>query len=112
MHSEYFIMIVNNSELTHCNLVIKIFRSLSWTLELEITFNADSKDNLVNYEDFEYARLIDSQNSRGGYTFMLSDRLLSHLSKFESNVALLSCEKECDKNKSIEERVVCRTIFH
>lgn len=44
----------------YCNLVIQIFRYLSRTLDLKITFIADLEDDLVNYTDSDYIRLIDS----------------------------------------------------
>ena len=79
---------------TYCNLVIQIFRYLSGTLELGITFTVDSKDKLVGYIDSDYAGLIDGQKFTGGYIFMLSGGLLSHQSKLQSTVALLSCKAE------------------
>ena len=79
---------------THCNLVIQIFRYLSGTLDLGITFTADSKDELVGYTDSDYAGLIDGRKSTGGYIFMLSGGPLSHQSKLQSTVALSSCEAE------------------
>ncbi len=41
----------SNPGLTHCNLVIEIFRYLSGTLDLRIKFTADSEDDLVGYTD-------------------------------------------------------------
>ena len=79
---------------TYCNLVIQIFKYLSGTLDLGITLTADSKDKLVGYTDFDYARLINGQKSTGGYIFMLFGRPLSHLSKVQSIVVLLSCKAE------------------
>ena len=79
---------------THCNLVIQIFRYLSGTLDLKITFTANSEDDLVGYTDSDYAGLIDGRKSIGGYIFMLSGGPLSHQSKLQSTVALSSTEAE------------------
>ena len=79
---------------THCNLVIQIFRYLSETLNLGITFTSDSEDELVGYTDSDYARLIDGRKSTDGYIFMLSVGLLSHQLKLQSTVALSSTEAE------------------
>ena len=79
---------------THCNLVIQIFRYLSGTLDLGITFTADSENDLVGYTDSDYAGLLDGRKSTGGYIFMLSGGPLSHQSKLQSTVALSSTEAE------------------
>lgn len=79
----------SNLGLTHYNLVIQIFRYLFGTLDLGITFTANSKNNLVGYTDFNYAELIDGQKSIGDYIFMLSGGPLSYQSKLQSIVALL-----------------------
>lgn len=49
----------SNPEPTYCNQVIQVFRYLSGTLELGITYTTDSKNKLVGYTDFDYARFID-----------------------------------------------------
>ncbi len=49
-----------NLKLTHCNLVIQIFRYMSGTLDLGITFTPNSEDELVGYTDSDYAKLIGS----------------------------------------------------
>ena len=63
---------------TNCNQVIQIFRYLFGTLDLGITFTADSKDELVGYTDSNYAGFIDGRKSTRGYIFMLSGGPLSH----------------------------------
>ncbi len=79
---------------THCSLVVQVFRYLSGTLDLGITFQADSSDELVGYTDSDYAGLVDGRKSTGGYIFMLSGGPLSHQSKLQNNVALSSTEAE------------------
>ncbi len=78
----------------HCNLVILIFRYLSRTLDLGITFTSDSEDELVGYTDSDYAGLIDGRKSTGGYIFMLSVGPLSNQLKLQSTVVLSSTEAE------------------
>ena len=79
---------------THCNLVVQVFRYLSATLGLGITFNSNSENDLVGYTDSDYAGLVDGRKSTGGYIFMLSGGPLSHQSKLQSTVALSSTEAE------------------
>ncbi len=77
----------SNPGLTHCNLIIQIFRYLSGTFDLGITFTADPEDELVGYIDSDSAGLIDGRKCTGGYIFMLSGGPLSHQSKLHSTVA-------------------------
>ena len=82
----------SNLGLTHCNLVRQIFRYPSVTLGLEITFNANSKDDLVGYTDSDYAGLVHNRKSKDGYIFMLSTGPLSRWAKLQSNISLSSTE--------------------
>ncbi len=84
----------SNSGPTNCNLVVQVFRYLFSTLGLGITFNANSKDDLVGYTDSDYAGLVDGRKSTGGYIFMLSSGSLYHKSKFQITIALSSTEAE------------------
>ncbi len=79
---------------THYNLVVQVFRYLSATLGLGITFNANSENDVVSYTDSDYAGLVDSRKSTCGYIFMLSGGPLSHQSKLQSTVTLSSTEAE------------------
>lgn len=79
----------SNPGLIYCNLIIQIFRYLSGTFDLEITFTANSEDDLVDYTDLNYTGLIDDRKSTGNYIFMLFGGLLSHQSKFQSTITLL-----------------------
>lgn len=78
----------------HYNLVIQIFRYLSRTLNLKITFTTNSKNKLVGYTDSNYTELIDGRKSIGDYIFMLSGGPLSNWSKLQSTIALLLCKVE------------------
>lgn len=44
----------------YCNLIIQILRYLSETFNFIITFIANLRDDLVNYIDSDYVRLINS----------------------------------------------------
>ncbi len=79
---------------TNCSLVVQVFRYLFGTLDLGITFQADSIDKLVNYTDSDYAGLVDGRKSTGRYIFMLSGGPLSHQSKLQNTVASSSNEAE------------------
>ena len=83
-----------NPRPTHCNLVKQIFRYFSGTLDLGLTFTADSEDDLVGYTDYDYGGLIDGRKSIGGYILVLSGGPLSHQSKLQSTVALSSAKAE------------------
>ena len=48
------------------SVVTQIFRHLSGTLDLEITFTTDSKDDLVSCTDSDYAGLLEGRKSTGG----------------------------------------------
>ncbi len=91
---------------TDCNLVIQIFRYLSRTLNLEITFTAASKNELVSYTNSDYAGLIDGRKSKSGYIFMLSGGPLSHQSKLQNTVALSSTEAEYMATTEAEKKVL------
>lgn len=77
----YLVKILNcyysNLEITHCNLIISIFRYLLKIFDIEIIFIINSKNNLINYIDFNYIKLIDGQNFVGSYIFILFGRALS-----------------------------------
>ena len=79
---------------THIELVKQIFRYISGTIEIGLTFRADSPDELIGYCDSDWAGLVDGRKSTGGYVWMLSGCPISHQSKRQSIVALSSCEAE------------------
>ena len=52
---------------THIELVKKIFCYISGTIDIGLTFRADSPNNLVAYRDSDWAGLVDRRKSTGGY---------------------------------------------
>ena len=78
----------------HYFLVVQIFRYLSGTLDLGIIFMANSNDKLIGYSDSDYAGFVDSQKSTGEYIFILSGGFLSHQSKLQNIVSLLSTKSK------------------
>ena len=74
----------------HCNSVTQIFRYLAETLELGITFESDSIDDLVGYTGSDWAGLKYRRKSTGGYAFLLSGGPVSHQPKQQPTVALFS----------------------
>lgn len=79
---------------------------MSKIINLRIIFSANSEDNLVNYIDSNYIRLIDSQKSLSDYIFMLSGRLLSYKSKLQSTIALLSTKAKYIAIVKVEKEVL------
>lgn len=79
-------------EFIYCSLIIQIFRYLSGTLDLGITFTANLKDKLVGYINSNYAGLLDSKKSIDGEIFILSSGSLSYHSKLQSTIALSLCK--------------------
>lgn len=50
----------SNSKPIYCNLIIKIFRYLSKIFDLRKIFTANLKNYLVDYTNFNYAKLLDN----------------------------------------------------
>lgn len=84
--SRYF----SNLGLINCSLVVQIFYYLFGTLDLRITFKANSNDKLISYNNSDYVALVNGWKSSGRYIFMLFGGFLSYQSKPENTVALLS----------------------
>ncbi len=83
-----------NLGLINCNFVIQIFRYLAGTLDLGITFESDTSDELVGYIDSDWAGLKVGRRSTRGYSFIFSGRPVSHQSKQQTTVAPSSTEAE------------------
>ena len=78
----------------HIKLVIQVFRYLAGSLDVGITYSADSPDHLIGYTDSDWAGAVDGRRSTGAYVFMLAGGPISHQSKQQPVVALSSCEAE------------------
>lgn len=65
----------SNPEYKYYNLIIQLYRYLSKTLNLKITYITNSKNNLVDYVDSGYAELIYCQKFISINIFILFNRL-------------------------------------
>lgn len=74
----------------YCLLIIQIFCYFANTLNLRITFQANSNNGLVGYINFDYVGLVNGRKSTKRYIFMLSSGAFSHQSKHQNTVALSS----------------------
>ena len=84
----------SNPGSTHIELVKRIFSYILRIINIGLTFKAESPDDLVGYCDSDWAGLVDKKKSTGGYIWMLSGCSISHQSKQQLIVALLSCKAE------------------
>lgn len=78
---EVFSLYYSNLRPIYCNLRFQIFRYLSKTLDLRITFTTNSKDKLIGYTNSDYTKLIDCQKSIGSYILLPSGRFFFYKSK-------------------------------
>ena len=78
----------------HCSLITQVLRYLAGTIDVGITFCADSPDELIGYTDSDWAGTIDGRKSTGGYVFILAGAPIFHQSKQQAVVALSSTEAE------------------
>ena len=85
---------LSNSEKKHILLLVNIFCYVSGTLNLELTFSDDSSDEVIEYSDADFAEAVDDRKLTEDFTFMLTDECISHQSKWQSVIALLTCESE------------------
>ncbi len=67
-----------NLDLINCNLVDQIFWYLAGTLQLGITFNSNSEDEIVGYTDSYLDELKDEQKSNDKYLDVESAALLAY----------------------------------
>lgn len=84
----------SNLRSTHCNLVIQIFRYLFKIFNLKIILIANSENDLINYTNSDYTKLLNGRKSTNGYIFILSSRPLFYQLKLQSTFGLLSIEAE------------------
>lgn len=54
---------------------------MSKTLNVKITFTGNLKDDLIDYTDSNYIKLIADQKFISNYIFILSSKLFSYQSK-------------------------------
>ena len=78
----------------HLALLKTVFRYVSETLDVGLTFTDDAADDLIGYTDADFAEAIDGHKLTGDYVFMLARGCISHQAKCQAVMALLSCESE------------------
>ena len=85
---------LDNSDKEHLALLKTVFRYVSETLNIELTFTDNTTDDLIEYTDADFAEAIDDCKLTGDYMFMLVEECISHQAKHQTVVTLLSCESE------------------
>ncbi len=86
----------NNPGPEHWSAVKQVFRYLSGTKNLKLTFRANEEHKVlsVGYTDVDYASNPDDQRSISGYAYLLGGAVFAWSSKKQSTVALSSTEAE------------------
>ena len=85
---------LDNSGKEHLALLKTVFKYISETLDVGLTFTDDTANDLIKYTDADFAEAIDSCKSTDDYVFMLAKECISHQTKHQTVVTLLSCESE------------------
>ncbi len=98
-----------NPGLIHCNFVIQIFRYLAGTLDLGITFESDTTDELVEYTDSSWAGLKDGRRSTGRYSFILSG--VSPIQTTNYSCSIFNLGRLYGNYRSWKRSLVDRSIF-
>ena len=79
---------------SHINVVKRIVRYISGTLNYGIWYSKDSNVSLVGLSDTDWARNADDRNSTSEGYFYLKNNLVSWHSKKENSISLLTTEVE------------------
>ena len=85
---------LDNSDKEHLALLKTVFRYVSETLDIELTFTNNTADDLIRYTDADFAEAIDSHKSTNDYMFILIKECISHQTKCQTVMTLSSCESE------------------
>ncbi len=97
---------VHNLSFIHCILIKRMLKYVVETLNVELKFskksqndntysnNSYSEDDLIDYNDSNFADLKDKCHSIDEYVFILADEAIYHSSKQQQTIALSSCEAE------------------
>ena len=83
---------VSNPRKLQCDFIQRVLRYATGTLDLELIFRKDPENNIVGSSDSDKAGLIDGKKWIKGYDFMFAGGPISHPSKLQPSVSLLSCE--------------------
>ena len=95
-----------NSFSEHCLLLKRILRYLSGTLKLKITFKRNSHDDLIEYIESDWTELVDKRKLTAAYVFYLVDNSISHYTKQQLIVALLTIEIEYMTLSKTEKKII------
>ena len=78
----YLILILScyldNSDKEHLALLKTVFRYISETLDVKLTFINNTVNNLIKYTDANFIRAINSCKSTSDYVFILVKEYISH----------------------------------
>ena len=85
---------LDNSGKEHLALLKTVFRYISETLDVELTFTDDAVNNLIRYTNADFVKVIDDCKLTGDYIFMLVRECISHQTKHQIVIALSLCESE------------------
>ena len=85
---------LNNSDKEYLALLKTVFRYVSETLDVGLTFTDDTTNNLIRYTNANFVRAIDSCKLTGDYMFMLVRECISHQTKYQTVMTLSSCESK------------------
>ena len=85
---------LSNPGKEHLALLKNVFRYVSGTLDVGLTFMSEDTSDVVGFTDSDFAGVVDGCKSTGGFAFMLAGGCISHQSKRQAVVALSLCESE------------------
>ena len=73
---------LNNSDKKHLALLKTVFRYISETLDIKLTFTNNTADNLIKYTNVNFAEAIDIHKLTDNYIFMLVREYILHQTKY------------------------------
>ena len=85
---------LDNSDKEHLALLKTVFKYILETLDIKLIFINNTADNLIKYTNADFVRAINSCKSTDNYIFMLVKEYISHQTKHQIVITLLSCELE------------------
>ena len=85
---------LDNSDKEYLALLKTVFRYVSETLDIELTFTNNAADDLIRYTNADFAEAIDDCKLTDDYMFMLAEECISYQTKYQAVMTLLSCESE------------------
>ena len=79
---------------SHWKAVLRIFRYLKHTQDLELTYKKDSESKLIGYADASFANDVTDRKSTSGYTFMTNGGAVSWRSRKQKLITSSAMEAE------------------